>query len=67
MNCAAPDEGNIHLLSVIATAGQKQRYLRPQVRGDVRSCFAMTEPTPGAGSDPAAGSLMPRSGSCPHG
>lgn len=54
MNCAAPDEGNIHLLSVIATAGQKERYLRPLVRGDVRSCFAMTEPAPGAGSDPAA-------------
>ena len=54
MNCAAPDEGNIHLLSVIGTAEQKERYLRPLVRGDVRSCFAMTEPAPGAGSDPAA-------------
>src|SRR5580698_1274873 len=54
MNCAAPDEGNIHLLSVIGTAEQKERYLRPLVRGDMRSCFAMTEPAPGAGSDPAA-------------
>jgi acyl-CoA dehydrogenase len=54
MNCAAPDEGNMHLLSVVASAPQKERYLRPLVSGDVRSCFAMTEPPPGAGSDPAA-------------
>jgi alkylation response protein AidB-like acyl-CoA dehydrogenase len=54
LNCAAPDEGNIHLLSVVASAQQRQRYLIPLVRGDVRSCFAMTEPPPGAGSDPAA-------------
>jgi acyl-CoA dehydrogenase len=54
MNCAAPDEGNIHLLAVVATAEQKDRYLRPLVRGEMRSCFAMTEPAPGAGSDPTA-------------
>jgi alkylation response protein AidB-like acyl-CoA dehydrogenase len=54
LNCAAPDEGNIHLLAVVATAAQKERYLRPLVNGAIRSCFAMTEPAPGAGSDPAA-------------
>jgi acyl-CoA dehydrogenase len=54
MNCAAPDEGNMHLLAVVGTEGQKERYLLPLVRGDMRSCFAMTEPSPGAGSDPAA-------------
>jgi acyl-CoA dehydrogenase len=54
MNCAAPDEGNIHLLAMVGTEQQKERYLRPLVRGDIRSCFAMTEPPPGAGSDPAA-------------
>jgi alkylation response protein AidB-like acyl-CoA dehydrogenase len=54
MNCAAPDEGNMHLLAMVATEAQKERYLRPLVRGDIRSCFAMTEPPPGAGSDPAA-------------
>lgn len=54
LNCAAPDEGNIHMLSVIATDTQKDKYLRPLVAGDVRSCFAMTEPPPGAGSDPNA-------------
>jgi acyl-CoA dehydrogenase len=54
MNCAAPDEGNMHLLAMVATPAQQERYLRPLVAGQVRSCFAMTEPPPGAGSDPAA-------------
>jgi acyl-CoA dehydrogenase len=53
LNCAAPDEGNMHLLEVVATAEQRDRYLAPLAAGDVRSCFAMTEPAPGAGSDPA--------------
>jgi acyl-CoA dehydrogenase len=54
LNIAAPDEGNMHLLEAVATGEQKERYLRPLAAGDVRSCFAMTEPAPGAGSDPAA-------------
>ncbi len=54
LNIAAPDEGNMHLLEAVATAEQKERYLRPLAEGRVRSCFAMTEPAPGAGSDPAA-------------
>jgi acyl-CoA dehydrogenase len=54
LNIAAPDEGNMHLLEAIATSRQKDRYLRPLISGQVRSCFAMTEPAPGAGSDPAA-------------
>jgi acyl-CoA dehydrogenase len=53
LNCAAPDEGNMHLLSVIATDAQRERYLRPLAAGRTRSCFAMSEPPPGAGSDPA--------------
>jgi acyl-CoA dehydrogenase len=52
LNCSAPDEGNIHLLHLIASAEQKDRYLRPLAEGRIRSCFAMTEPAPGAGSDP---------------
>jgi acyl-CoA dehydrogenase len=52
LNCAAPDEGNMHLLGVIGTEAQQARYLAPLARGDVRSSFAMTEPAPGAGSDP---------------
>jgi acyl-CoA dehydrogenase len=52
LHCAAPDEGNMHLLHRAATPEQKRRYLEPLMRGEVRSCFAMTEPAPGAGSDP---------------
>jgi acyl-CoA dehydrogenase len=52
LNCAAPDEGNMHLLEVMATEEQKKRYLAPLAAGEIRSCFAMTEPAPGAGSDP---------------
>jgi acyl-CoA dehydrogenase len=53
LNCAAPDEGNMHMLAQIANAAQREQYLRPLATGRVRSCFAMTEPAPGAGSDPA--------------
>ena len=53
MNIHAPDEGNIHLLEVVASTAQKERWLRPQVQGHTRSCFAMTEPPPGAGADPS--------------
>lgn len=52
MNCAAPDEGNMNLLRRVATDAQKERWLRPMVAGEIRSCFSMTEPAPGAGSDP---------------
>jgi acyl-CoA dehydrogenase len=52
-NCAAPDDGNMILLSKIATADQKRRWLAPIVEGRVRSAFAMTEPMPGSGSDPS--------------
>lgn len=53
LNCAAPDEGNMHLMQRVATPEQQERYLAPLVSGAVRSCFAMTEPNPGAGSDPS--------------
>ncbi len=54
MNISAPDEGNMHLLEAVATEEQKDRWLRPLAAGAIRSCFCMTEPAPGAGSDPAA-------------
>ena len=48
---AAPDAGNAELLLIAATPEQKEKYLRPLAAGEVRSCFAMTEPEV-AGSDP---------------
>jgi acyl-CoA dehydrogenase len=54
LNIAAPDEGNVHLLQHVASAEQREQFLAPLARGQVRSAFAMTEPSPGAGSDPTA-------------
>jgi acyl-CoA dehydrogenase len=51
LNCHAPDEGNMHTLLHHASDEQKERYLRPLAAGEVRSCFALTEPEV-AGSDP---------------
>lgn len=53
LNVFAPDEGNMHLLEAVATPEQKERWLRPLASGAIRSCFCMTEPPPGAGSDPS--------------
>ena len=52
LHCSAPDEGNMHLLTHHASDEQRERWLKPLVEGKIRSCFAMTEPAPGAGSDP---------------
>lgn len=54
MHIFAPDEGNMHLLEAVASTEQKDRWLRPLAAGATRSCFCMTEPAPGAGSDPSA-------------
>lgn len=53
LHIQAPDEGNLHLLSKVASPAQKERFLRPLAEARIRSCFAMTEPAPGAGSDPS--------------
>jgi acyl-CoA dehydrogenase len=53
LNCFAPDEGNMHLLEVVADERQKEDWLRPLAAGEIRSCFMMTEPAPGAGADPS--------------
>jgi acyl-CoA dehydrogenase len=53
MNIFAPDEANMHLLEQVAEEGQKEEWLRPLAAGDIRSCFMMTEPAPGAGADPS--------------
>ncbi|MFE5706145.1 acyl-CoA dehydrogenase family protein [Rhodococcus koreensis] len=53
VNGSAPDDGNIHLLAHAGTPEQKERYLAPLASGEIRSSIAMTEPAPGAGSDPS--------------
>ena len=52
MGCAAPDQPNIDTLLHLASPGQRERWLAPLLRGEIRSTFAMTEPAPGVGSDP---------------
>ncbi|HKO08377.1 MAG TPA: acyl-CoA dehydrogenase family protein [Alphaproteobacteria bacterium] len=51
-NCAPPDDGNMIILEKVGSAAQKERWLQPIIDGKVRSAFVMTEPHPGAGSDP---------------
>jgi acyl-CoA dehydrogenase len=50
-NCQAPDVGNMELLLQFGTPLQQRRFLEPLARGEIRSCFAMTEPEH-AGSNP---------------
>lgn len=52
-NAAAPDDGNMWVLNALASEAQKDRWLQPIIDGAVRSSIVMTEPAPGAGSDPA--------------
>ncbi|HET7434772.1 MAG TPA: acyl-CoA dehydrogenase family protein [Thermoanaerobaculia bacterium] len=52
LHCSAPDEGNMHLLAHHGSDEQRARWLVPLIEGTIHSCFAMTEPAPGAGSDP---------------
>jgi acyl-CoA dehydrogenase len=51
-NCAAPDDGTMIALNKILSEPQKDEWLQPLIDGTTQSAFAMTEPHPGAGSDP---------------
>ncbi len=52
LRCGPPIQPDIFALDSLANPAQKERYLMPLVRGERASCFAMTEPAPGVGSDP---------------
>ena len=52
-NCDAPDQGNMDLLLRSASPAIREQWLGPLARGEITSGFAMTEPAPGAGSDPS--------------